>query len=107
MHRKSIFYFVLLFSLALALGNYPEDLNFQASSSSCAAVSVESFIGRWDLSIKAPTRELPSWIEVSEEQGQPKVVMVGVSDHATPLAKVEIKEGEIQFVSPKIGRAHV
>jgi hypothetical protein len=27
--------------------------------------------------------------------------MVGVSDHATPLAKVEFKDGEIEFLSPK------
>jgi hypothetical protein len=27
--------------------------------------------------------------------------MVGVSDHATPLAKVEIKDGELEFLSPK------
>jgi Domain of Unknown Function (DUF1080) len=53
------------------------------------------------LSIMTPTRELPSWIEISEERGQPKVVMVGITDHATPLAKVEMKPGEIQFLSPK------
>jgi hypothetical protein len=53
------------------------------------------------LNIKTPTGELPSWIEVSEEQAKPRVVMVGVSDHATPLAKVEIEEGEIEFLSPK------
>jgi hypothetical protein len=58
-------------------------------------------LGRWDLTIETPTGELPSWIEISEEQARPKVVMVGVSDHATPLAKVEFKHGEIEFLSPK------
>jgi len=62
---------------------------------------LKPFLGRWDLTVKSPKRELPSWIEVSEEQGQPKVTMVGISDHATPLAKVQMKAGEIEFVSPK------
>jgi hypothetical protein len=59
------------------------------------------FLGRWDLTLKTPTQELPSWIEISEQQGQPRILMVGISDHATPLPKVELKEGEIQFLSPK------
>jgi hypothetical protein len=62
---------------------------------------MEPLLGRWDLSITTPKGELPSWIEVSEEQAQPKVVMVGLTDHATPLAKVEFKDGEISFLSPK------
>jgi len=66
-----------------------------------AQTPIKPFLGRWDISIKAPAGELPSWIEVSEANGQPKVVMVGLTDHATPLAKVEFKDGELEFVSPK------
>jgi hypothetical protein len=62
---------------------------------------INPFLGRWDLTVKTPTKELPSWIEISEEQGQPKVLMVGLTDHATPLARVQMKNGEIEFVSPK------
>jgi hypothetical protein len=75
--------------------------NTQKNSASAASVSIKPFLGRWDLTIATPSRELPSWIEVSEEQGQPRVLMVGVSDHATALNKVEIKNGEIEFLSPK------
>jgi Domain of Unknown Function (DUF1080) len=57
--------------------------------------------GRWDLTIDAPGRELPSWIEVSQAQGRDKLVMVGVTDHATPLKKFEIEGTAIEFVSPK------
>jgi hypothetical protein len=68
-------------------------------------VSAESpengLLGRWDLTITSPKGELPSWIEISNEEGNPKLVMVGVTDHATPLQKFEIKNTEIQFVSPK------
>jgi len=66
-----------------------------------AQSSIEPFLGRWDLTIKTPKKELPSWIEISGEQGQPKVTMVGISEHATPLGRVQVKEGEIEFVSPK------
>jgi hypothetical protein len=66
-----------------------------------AQTSLEPFLGRWDLSVKTLTQELPSWIEISEEQGKPKIVMVGVTDHATPLGRVQLNDGELEFVSPK------
>jgi hypothetical protein len=66
-----------------------------------AQTSLKPFLGRWDISVKTPRQELPSWIEISEEKGQPKVVMVGLTDHATPLARVQMRDGEIVFVSPK------
>jgi len=65
------------------------------------AAALKPFIGRWDLTVKSPSRELPTWIEVSEDQGKPKVVMVGVTDHATPLKQVEMKDQELDFLSPK------
>jgi hypothetical protein len=60
-----------------------------------------AFSGRWDLTLKGTAKDLPSWIEVSEDHGQVKVVLVGPSDHATPLKQAEIKNGELEFVSPK------
>jgi 3-keto-disaccharide hydrolase len=101
MDGKRMRYSVLLFAVALLLVAYSESVNTYAKSAAGASASVKAFLGRWDISIKTPSRVLPSWIEVSDEQGRPKVVMVGVSDHATPLGKVEIKNGEIEFLSPK------
>jgi hypothetical protein len=66
-----------------------------------AQSSIKPFLGRWDLTLKTPKQELPSWIEVSEEQGQPRILMVGISDHAEPLPRVQVKEGEVEFLSPK------
>ncbi|MGB7549116.1 MAG: hypothetical protein WBM14_15340 [Terracidiphilus sp.] len=66
-----------------------------------AASSANALAGRWDLTLSTPTGELPSWIEVSEDQGQVKLVMVGISEHATPLKNFEIKGGAIHFVSSK------
>jgi hypothetical protein len=72
-----------------------------SASTLSAETSLKPFLGRWDLTLKTPKQELPSWIEISEDQGQPKVLMVGLTDHATPLARVQMKEGEIEFVSPE------
>ena len=84
--------FALIFSLMVVL---------VPASTLKAQTALKPFLGRWDITIKTPARELPSWIDVSEAQGQPKIVMVGTSDHATPLAKVQVTAGEIEFVSPK------
>jgi 3-keto-disaccharide hydrolase len=92
---------VLLFALVWPLGAYSESVNTQAKSSASGSASIRPFLGRWDLTIVTPGKELPSWIEVSEEKGQPEVLMVGVSDHATPLQQVDFKNGELEFVSPQ------
>lgn len=100
MISKGLQCLVLLFALVWPFGAYPKTAAAPAESSRSSA-AIKPFVGRWDLTIKTPERELPSWIAVSEEQGRPRVVMVGVSDHATPLAKVEIKDDELVFLSPK------
>jgi hypothetical protein len=64
-------------------------------------VPVESFLGRWDLTLTSPDKEYPSWLELSQENGQLKAVMVGRWGNARPLPKVEITNGHLKFVSPK------
>jgi len=63
--------------------------------------SVKAFLGRWDLTLKAPDREHPSWLELSEENGQLKAQFVGRWGNARPLPKAEIAKGHLTFVSPK------
>jgi len=94
-------YPVLLLAVLWPLGADFGSQKSQAGSSSSAAALIKPYMGRWDLSIKTPSRELPSWIEVSEELAHPKVVMVGLTDHATELKNVDFKNGEIEFLSPK------
>jgi len=73
-----------------------------ASAWACAqSTPVQPFLGRWDLTLKAPDREYPSWLEVREEGGELKARMVGRWGNARPLPKVEISAGHISFVSPK------
>jgi hypothetical protein len=60
-----------------------------------------AFLGRWDLTLKTADHEYPSWLELSEENGQLKGQMVGRWGNARPLPKVELSKGRLTFVSPK------
>ena len=62
-------------------------------TSADTAVSVQSFLGRWDLTLKTPLREYPSWVEITQEEGQPRARMVSRWGHARPLPKIEISNG--------------
>jgi Domain of Unknown Function (DUF1080) len=86
---KNIFY---IFIAMCAVGH---------SVTVAAQPPIKELLGRWDLTVITPTGDLPSWIEISEEEGSSKILMVGISDHATPLHKVDIHGSEIDFVSPK------
>jgi len=61
----------------------------------------QAFLGRWDLTLKTPTREAPSWLEITEDNGQFRARMVSRWGHARPLPKIEISNDHILFVSPK------
>lgn len=63
--------------------------------------SAAAFIGRWDLTLKAPDREYPSWLEIQQENGQLKAQMVGRWGNARPLPKIELTNGRLKFVSAK------
>jgi hypothetical protein len=63
--------------------------------------SLQPYLGRWDLTLKAPDREYPSWLELRQENGQVTARMVGRWGNARPLPKVDIANGQITFVSPK------
>jgi hypothetical protein len=94
--RRVFFTFlaVILFSVAAHSRN-------AKSSGHSAPVSAEAFLGRWDLTLKAPDREYPSWLELSEENGQLKAQMVGRWGNARPLPTAELANGHLKFASPK------
>ena len=71
------------------------------SSSAAQPADANPFLGRWDLTLKSPDQEYPSWLEVQQQGGQLKAQMVGRWGNARPLPKVEIADGRITFVSPK------
>jgi len=70
-------------------------------SSGPDAVAAKPFLGRWDLTLKAPDREYPSWLEIRLEDGKLAAQMVGRWGNARSLPKVDISDGQVTFVSPK------
>ena len=66
-----------------------------------ATASIQAFLGRWDLTLKTPVRESPSWLEITQEKGQLRARMVSRWGHARPLPKIEISNDQITFVSPR------
>jgi Domain of Unknown Function (DUF1080) len=89
-------------ALAVLLACGPISTAFLAPSAFFARPdSTSAFLGRWDLTLKAPDREYPSWLELTQENGQWKAQMVGRWGNARPLPKVELSNGHLTFVSPK------
>ncbi len=81
---------------AFANGGTPE-----AEASSATQTAAKSFLGSWDLTVKAAGRVYPSWLEIYQKNGQLKANMVGRWGNARPLPKVEISQGTLTFTSPK------
>ena len=63
--------------------------------------SVNAFLGRWDLTLAAPDREYPSWLELRQESGLLKARMVSRWGNARALPKVDLSNGRLTLVSPK------
>src|SRR5580700_11019694 len=93
--RIALPFVVVIFSAAAA---HSQNEKSATSSSSDAA---KPFLGRWDLTLKAPDREYPSWLELREENGELKAQMVGRSGNARPLPSAELSNGHLKFISPK------
>src|SRR6266436_7029491 len=90
---------VVLIILVVAARAYSQAGKSEKSSPSNS--SVRAFLGRWDLTLKAPGREYPSWLELRQDAGQLQAEMVGRWGNARPLPKVELSNGHLTFVSPK------
>jgi hypothetical protein len=89
-------------AIALASFSLPARSQTSSSSSSSAhAADPRGFLGRWDLTLKAPDHEYPSWIEIQQQNGQVTAQFVGRWGNARPLPKIEIQGTHITFVSPK------
>jgi hypothetical protein len=96
MKLRDAMFVVAILTFVLLTGAYSEK-----SASLVSTVAVKAFLGRWDLTLKAPDREYPSWLELQQEKGQLHAQMVSRWGNARPLPKVEISNGTLTFVSPK------
>ncbi len=99
LQRSTALLIVAALSLSAAACSRKADTNKTTPAN--PPVSAAAFLGRWDLTLKAPDREYPSWLEVSQVNGQLKAQMVGRWGNARPLPKVELANGQLTFVSPK------
>jgi hypothetical protein len=89
-------------AIALVFSSVPAPTQASGSSSpSAQPASSKPFLGRWDLTLKAPEREYPSWIEIQQQNGQVTARFVSRWGNARPLPKIEIQGAHISFVSPK------
>jgi hypothetical protein len=93
--HRTLWAFVTVTLLAAAAHSQNE------KSANTSSDSAKPFLGRWDLTLKAPDREYPSWLELREENGQFKAQMVGRWGNARPLPSAELSNGHLKFVSPK------
>ncbi len=98
--RRSAFLLVVA-GLSLVAASCSQNTETSKAPAANQTESVEPFLGRWDLTLKAPEREYPSWLELTQESGRLKAEMVGRWGNARPLPKVEITKGHLKFVSPK------
>jgi Domain of Unknown Function (DUF1080) len=90
-----------IFALATLILMFSTFVYSEPKDSADTAASVQSFLGRWDLTLKTPLREYPSWLEITQENGQLKARFVSRWGNARPLPKIEISNGTVTFVSPK------
>ena len=98
MKLRKIVFVLAIAILLFSAGVYSRSTTSEISSST---ESTKAFLGRWDLTLKAPDREYPSWLELREEGGQLKAQMVGRWGNARPLPQSELSNGHLKFVSPK------
>lgn len=61
----------------------------------------DSMIGRWDITVRTPDGEHPSWLEV-ERSGRDAVIgrFVGISGSARPISRVEVRGDSLHFSIP-------
>jgi hypothetical protein len=86
---------------AFAIALFPIGSFSQTASPANHPASAAPYVGRWDLTLKGPDHDYPSWIDILDEKGHPSARMVGRWGSARPLPKVEITQGKLLFVSPK------
>jgi hypothetical protein len=74
--KKLSIVLVVAVSLRLCVGSQPATA--QANPTVGGSGSNTSYPGRWDLTIKTPTQERASWIELSENKGRLEGLLIGL-----------------------------
>src|SRR6185437_1785162 len=98
MSQQSI---VLAVAMCLLAWLCPQPVSAQAHPTVGGSRSARAYLGRWDLTVRTPTQERPSWIEISDDHGRIEGLMIGLWGHATPTGEIRIKAGDIELAVPK------
>jgi hypothetical protein len=69
--------------------------------SPAAAASLQPFLGRWDLAVKGPDGEYPSWFELQQQDGQLKGRLQGRRGGVQPFTNASFSNGILTFGLPK------
>ena len=92
---------VLAVAMSLLAWIPPQTATARAHPTLNGSRSAKAYLGRWDLTVRTPTRERPSWLEISEDHGRLEGLMVGLWGHATPTGEIRIERGEIELSVPQ------
>ena len=95
MKRRRILFLLVIAFWFLPARTHSQTEKSEKTSPAPASAPLAAFLGRWDLTLRAPDREYPSWLELREEGGQLKADMVGRWGNARPLPKVELSNGRL------------
>ena len=101
MNISRAFSLLVLSGLLFGAAAYSHSSRERSDASSQSNSSVKAYLGRWDLTLKAPDRDYPSWLQLTEESGQLRAEYVGRWGNARPLPKADFSHGVLTFVSPK------
>jgi hypothetical protein len=91
---------VLAIAVSLLAWVCPQPAYARAHPAVDTSRSAGEYLGRWDLTVKTPTQERPSWLEISNEHGRIEGLMIGLWGHATPTGEIRIKGGAIELAVP-------
>src|SRR6185312_13318910 len=101
MHKHTNFFRTVIFFSLLITSALAQPAASAAKKSATSGAGIKPFLGRWDLTLKAPDREYPSWIEIQQDNGELKAQFVSRWGNARPLPEITITNGHLRFVSPK------
>ncbi|HVH70480.1 MAG TPA: hypothetical protein VNB49_05145, partial [Candidatus Dormibacteraeota bacterium] len=99
--RGLIVFVSALVMLSIGVWGFAREREFEKVLSPDDGQSAKAFLGRWDLTLKSPDREYPSWLELREEKDYLYAQFVGRWGNARPLPKATLSNAQLTFVSPK------
>ncbi len=91
---------VLAVAICLLEWMCPQPLSAQPHATVSRPRSAGAYLGKWDLTVRTPSRQWPSWIEISDDHGRIEGLMVGLWGHATPTGEIRIKGGDLEVAVP-------